>query len=82
MPPNIRRYHATNGAIPLTEQSFSGNERGLKLPGGGEARVRGIAAERSGMDAAREEGRQSWVVLGDPFQGYLDGAGYVDPGPL
>jgi hypothetical protein len=26
-PSNIRRYQARNGAIPLTEQSFSGNEQ-------------------------------------------------------
>jgi hypothetical protein len=79
MPSNIRRYQATNGAIPLTEQSFSGNERkGLELPVGGEARVRGIAAERPGPDAFGEEGGEGGIVLGDPLQGYLDSAGYVD----
>jgi hypothetical protein len=59
-----------------------GRTEGLELPGGGKARVRGIAAERPGSDAVGEESGQSRVVLDDPFQGYLDGAGYVDPGSL
>jgi len=54
----------------------------LKLPRGWQARIRGIAAERPGPDAASEEGCQRGIVLGDPFQCYLDGAGYVDPGSL
>ena len=54
--------------------------RRLELPRGGKARVRGISAERSGMDAAGEERGQRRIVLGDPFQGYLDGAGHVDAG--
>jgi hypothetical protein len=56
--------------------------RELELPGSGKAGVRGIAAERSGPDAFGEEGSQSGIVLGDPFQGYLDRAGYTDAGAL
>ncbi len=59
-----------------------GRTDGLELPGGGKARVPGIAAERPGPDAATEEGGQSRVVFGDPFQGYPDGAGYIDSGSL
>lgn len=55
---------------------------GLQLPGRGKAGVRGIAAERSGADAAGEERGQGVVVLSYPFEGYFDGAGYVDPGAL
>src|SRR5260370_23850283 len=65
-----------------TVQPPCGRTEELELPGGGQARVWGIAAERPGPDAAGEEGGQSRIVLGDPFQGYLDGAGYVDPDPL
>src|SRR5713226_3206853 len=65
-----------------TVQPPCGRTEELELPGGGQARVRGIAAERPGPDAAGEEGGQSRIVLGDPFQGYLEGAGYVDPGSL
>ena len=54
----------------------------LALPEGGEARIRSVAAERSGRDAAGRERGQRRIVLGDPFQRYLDGAGDVDTGAL